>query len=104
MFGHFPVASVNCSALSGSVVRSSKRCVEEGGKIELPCVAEKAQRLVVDWNSYEESAPANFNQLEGSLEQMEQRIGKETIKAVGRDRGFGSQANRERLKEKEMFN
>ena len=67
-------------------------------------IAEQAQGLVVDWKLYEESAPADCNQLKGSLERMEKRIGKGAIKAVGGDRGFDSQANREMLGEKKMFN
>jgi hypothetical protein len=67
-------------------------------------IAEQAQGLVVDWKLYEESAPTDCNQLPGSLERIEKRIGEAKVKAVGGDRGFDSASNRVLLKEKKIFN
>ena len=84
------------------IVRGKSGAEVEFGNTLL--IGEQAQGLVVDWKLYEESAPADSKQLKGSLERIGERIGKGTVKAVGGDRGFDSQANRELLKEKEMFN
>ena len=67
-------------------------------------IAEQAQGLVVDWYLHQESAPADSRQLPASLKRMDARLGAEVIQAVGGDRGFDSAANRELLKEKDMFN
>jgi hypothetical protein len=67
-------------------------------------IAEQAQGVVVDWRLYEESAPVDAGQLPGSLERLEQRVGKGVIKAMAGDRGYDSQANRELLKGKGIFN
>lgn len=67
-------------------------------------MAEQAQGVVVDWRLYEESAPADAGQLPGSLERLEQRVGEGVINALVGDRGFDSQANRELLKDKGIFN
>ncbi|HKI80101.1 MAG TPA: transposase, partial [Pseudodesulfovibrio sp.] len=67
-------------------------------------IAEQAHGVVVDWRLYEESAPADSGQLPGSLERLEQRVGEGVIDAMVGDRGFDSQANRERLKGKGIFN
>ena len=67
-------------------------------------IVEQAQGLVVDWHLYQESAPADSRQLPASLKRMEVRLGDEVIEAVGGDRGFDSEANRELLKEMEIFN
>jgi hypothetical protein len=67
-------------------------------------MAEQAQGLIVDWHLHQESAPSDSRQLAGSLERMETRLGKGVIEAVGGDRGFDSEANRELLEAKGMFN
>ena len=78
-----------------------------GAKVEFGntlLIGEQAQGLVVDWHLYQESAPADSGQLEGSLERLEGRLGSGVIEAVVGDRGFDSAQNRELLKEKKMFN
>jgi hypothetical protein len=67
-------------------------------------IVEQAQGVVVDWHLYQESAPADSGQLPGSLARLKGRLGERTIAAVGGDRGFDSAANRELLREEEIFN
>jgi hypothetical protein len=67
-------------------------------------IAEQAQGLVVDWHLHRESAPADSRQLGSSLERMEARVGAGVIEAVGADRGFDSEANRQLLAGKKLFN
>jgi hypothetical protein len=84
------------------IVRGKAGAAVEFGNTLL--IAEQAQGVVVDWHLYEESAPADSRQLPGCVERIERRVGGEVLKAVGGDRGFDSQANREMLEEKEIFN
>lgn len=67
-------------------------------------IAEQAQGVVVDWHLHQESAPADSRQLPASLKRMDARLGVGVIRAVGGDRGFDSEGNRELLKEKQVFN
>jgi hypothetical protein len=67
-------------------------------------IVEQAQGVVVDWHLYQESAPVDSGQLPGSLARLKIRLGAATIAAVGGDRGFDSAANRELLREAEIFN
>lgn len=67
-------------------------------------IVEQAQGVVVDWHLYQESAPADSGQLPGSLARLKARLGEKRIAAVGGDRGFDSAANRELLREAEIFN
>ena len=66
-------------------------------------VGESRQGLIVDWQLFAESAPADARLLPQSLERTEQALGRK-IKAVGADRGFDSQSNQARLAERKTYN
>jgi IS5 family transposase len=56
-------------------------------------LAENPQGLIIDWELFRESAPADAQILPRSLEHMEKAYGA-VLKAVAGDRGFDSQLNR----------
>jgi hypothetical protein len=57
----------------------------------------------MDWFLFRDSAPADVKLLQGSVDRMEEAF-EEGLKAVGTDRGFDSKANRQFLKEAEIYN
>jgi hypothetical protein len=84
------------------IVRGKAGAAVEFGNSLL--IGEQAQGVVVDWCLYEESAPADAGQLAASLARLEERFGAGVLAALGTDRGFDSQANRELLEGKGIFN
>ena len=65
-------------------------------------LAESQQGLIVDWQLFKESAPADSRLVVASLARMETAFG-EVLKGLGTDRGFDSQANRSALKERAIY-
>jgi hypothetical protein len=66
-------------------------------------LAENPQGLIMDWELFQETAPADSALLQRSVNRMEQAYGP-TLKAVAADRGFDSQSNREALAEGGIYN
>jgi len=66
-------------------------------------LAESRQGLILDWELFEESAPADSRLVKRSVERMEKQL-KIKIKEVGADRGFDSAANQERLRKNKTYN
>ena len=66
-------------------------------------LAESRQGLILDWELFEESAPADARLVKRSVERMEKQL-KIKIKEVGADRGFDSAANQERLRKNKIYN
>jgi hypothetical protein len=66
-------------------------------------VGESRQGLILDWELFAESAPADARLLVQSLERTEQALGRK-IKAVGADRGFDSQSNQAKLAQRQTYN
>jgi hypothetical protein len=107
IIGERPVANADkiLSLYEGDlhvIVRGKAGAEVEFGNTLL--IVEQAQGLVVDWQLHRESAPADSRQLPASLARIESRLGAGVVRAVGGDRGFDSAANRELLKEREIFN
>lgn len=59
--------------------------------------------VIVDWELFAESAPADSKLLIRSLERAEQALAHK-IKVVGADRGFDSQSNQKKLEERKTYN
>jgi IS5 family transposase len=66
-------------------------------------LAENPQGLIIDWELFQESAPADSELLGRSVGRMEQAYGP-VLEAVGADRGFDSLANRIGLAEDGIYN
>jgi hypothetical protein len=66
-------------------------------------LAENAQGLIVDWELFKDTAPADPRLVRPSVERMQKAYGR-VIKALGGDRGFDSEANREFLQDEDIYN
>ena len=66
-------------------------------------LAENPQGLIIDWELFQESAPADSKLLPRSVGRMEQAYGA-TLKAVAADRGFYSETNRVGLASEHIYN
>ena len=66
-------------------------------------LAENPQGLILDWELFQESAPADSALLPRSVGRMEQAYGSQ-LKAVAADRGFDSETNRLGLAEDGIYN
>jgi len=66
-------------------------------------LAENPQGLILDWELFQKSAPADSVLVAGSVGRMEWAYGPK-LKAVGADRGFDSQANRAGLESEGICN
>lgn len=66
-------------------------------------LAENPQGLIIDWELFRESAPADSALLPRSVGRMEQAYG-EQLKAVAADRGFDSHTNRTGLADDGIYN
>jgi hypothetical protein len=66
-------------------------------------LGENPQGLIVDWELFRESAPADSALLPRSVGRMEEVYGA-VLKAVGADRGFDSETNRVGLADEEIYN
>lgn len=74
--------------------------VEFGNTLRL---GETPQGLIVDWQLFQDSAPADSAQVQESVRRVERTLARK-IKGVGADRGFDSAANRDWLQKKRIFN
>jgi IS5 family transposase len=66
-------------------------------------LAENPQGLIIDWELFRESAPADAALLPRSVDRMQQAYAPGP-KALGADRGFDSELNRFGLKEEKIYN
>jgi hypothetical protein len=66
-------------------------------------LAENPQGLIIDWELFRESAPADAQLLPRSVGRMERAFG-QPLKAVAADRGFDSELNRVGLKDDAIYN
>ncbi len=66
-------------------------------------LAENPQGLIIDWDLFRQSAPADAALLPRSVERMEQAYG-QLPKAIAGDRGFDSQLNRFGLNQEGIYN
>jgi hypothetical protein len=82
------------------VRRKAGAQVEFGNTLLL---AENSQGLILDWELFRQSAPADSALLARFVGSMEEAYGR-TIKAVGADRGFDSQTNQRGLADEGIYN
>jgi hypothetical protein len=80
--------------------RKAEALVEFGNTLLL---AENPQGLLLDWELFRETAPADARLLVRSLDRVQQIFG-QAPKAAGSDRGFDSQPNQAALAEREIYN
>lgn len=66
-------------------------------------LGENPQGLILDWELFRETAPADSRLLQRSVRRMRAAFGP-VLKEVGADRGFDSEANQEALEEEEIYN
>ena len=83
------------------IVRNKAGAEVEFGNTLL--LAENPQGLILDWELFQERAPADSVLLPWSLERMEQAYGPK-LKAVAADRGFDNEVNRVSLAKKGIYN
>jgi hypothetical protein len=83
------------------IVRKKAGAEDEFGNTLL--LGENQQGLIVDWELFRESAPADSALLPRSVGRMEEVYGA-VLKAVGADRGFDSETNRVGLANEEIYN
>lgn len=74
--------------------------VEFGNTLVL---GEQRNGLIMDWQLYRATAPADVRQLAPSLKRMETAFGTDVIRAVGADRGLSSAANEALLLSKGIY-
>jgi hypothetical protein len=66
-------------------------------------LGENPQGLILDWELFRETAPADSRLLQRSVRRMRAAFGP-VLKEVGADRGFDSEANQEALEEEDIYN
>jgi len=66
-------------------------------------LGENPQGLILDWEYFKEQAPADPKLLRGSIERMRAAFGP-VLKDIGTDRGFDSRANKEVMRELDIYN
>src|SRR6266540_189480 len=66
-------------------------------------LGENPQGLILDWELFRETAPADSRLLKPSVKRMTRAFGP-LLKAVGADRGFDSAANQEMLEDADIYN
>jgi hypothetical protein len=66
-------------------------------------LGENSQGLIVDWEFFKETAPADVRLLQKSVERMRTVFGP-VLKELGADRGFDSAANQQILAELDIYN
>ena len=82
------------------VRRKAGSAVEFGNTLFL---AEQRDGLIVDWELFRDSAPADTRLLKQSQERIKERLGI-NIELTAADRGFDSEANRNYLENEKTFN
>ena len=66
-------------------------------------LGENPQGLILDWELFRETAPADSRLLQRSVRRMRAAFGP-VLKEVGADRAFDSEANQEALEEEDIYN
>ena len=66
-------------------------------------LGENPQGLILDWELFKETAPADSRLLQRSVQRMKAVFGP-VLKVVGADRGFDSEANRKAMEEEDIYN
>ena len=66
-------------------------------------IGESPEGLIVDWELFAESAPADARLLVRSLERTQANLGVK-MKLLGADRGFDSQSNQQALRRRRVYN
>jgi len=66
-------------------------------------LGENPQGLILDWELFRETAPADSRLLQRSVRRMKEVFGP-VLKEVVADRGFDSQANQELLEQEDLYN
>jgi hypothetical protein len=66
-------------------------------------LGENSQGLIVDWEFFKKTAPADVRLLRQSVERMKTVFGP-VLKELGADRGFDSEANQQILRELDIYN
>ncbi len=66
-------------------------------------IGENPQGLILDWEFFKDQAPADAQLVRGSIQRMRAAFGP-VLKDLGTDRGFDSRANREVLRELDIYN
>lgn len=66
-------------------------------------IGETQEGLIIDWQLFEESAPADARLVVGSLNRIDKAFGP-VLKALGSDRGFDSQNNQSALQKRHIYN
>src|SRR5256885_13701749 len=94
------ILSLYDSAIRVIVRHKAGAEVEFGNTLLL---AESRQGLILDWQLFEESAPADSRMVRCSVERIEQNL-KIKLKEVGADRGFDSASNQDWLAEEKTYN
>lgn len=100
---------VPCAEKILSVYESDVQTVVRGkasGEVEFGntlMISENRPGLITDWQLYQESAPAEWRQLEASLERQNQFELSTQIEAVATDRGFSTKQLRGRLAEDDIY-
>ncbi len=94
------ILSLYDSAIRVIVRHKAGAEVEFGNTLLL---AESRQGLILDWEIFEDSAPADSRMVRSSVERIEQNL-KIKLKELGADRGFDSASNRDWLAEEKTYN
>ena len=66
-------------------------------------LGESSQGVIIDWNLFQEVAPADARLVATSVQRIEQNL-QIRIRAVGADRGFDSESNQQWLREQKIYN
>ena len=66
-------------------------------------LGENPQGLILDWELFEDTAPADARLVRSSVERMKGAFGP-VLKELGTDRGFDSEANQEFLRKEDIYN
>lgn len=66
-------------------------------------LGENSQGMIIDWELFQEVAPADARLVWRSVKRIEQRLNVH-VRALGADRGFDSESNQQWLKEQKTYN
>ncbi len=83
------------------IVRKKSGAEVEFGNTLL--LGENPQGLILDWELFRETAPADSRLLQRSVQRMRAVFGP-VLKELGADRGFDSEANQEALEDEDIYN
>lgn len=95
------ILSLYDDAVNVIVRRKARASVEFGNTFLL---TEQEDGIVVDWELYQDSAPADSRLLQGVLARIDRIFGEDAVGLVGTDRGFDSANNRIFLDKRKIYN